>query len=765
MASVLERAQEELAKKQAPSTIERAQQEQASRGFNPFEAVGQAVVGAGKAVVGAVRGQQDPAFADVPGFTGRGIRDRESATKIAQAKVLGVSDEVFGRLIKDALGDRITNVETDKFGQEVITYTDDDGQQRREFINKPGLTGQDIDRVIQNSLPFLIGGGAVGAATRGAGLLARVGAQTVGQIGVSAGQDIAADAPLDPGKAVAAGAGGAIGELAAPVIRGLVDVFRNNKGLITPGGEFTKRGIQALRDAEVDPAQATDQLKALLSAPDVVKSADDVQAVMRAQQEEFGISSSLGQRTGIPAELSIEEQARKGLLGQRAKDVATEFDQTQREQIIAAVNRETEQFGAGIDAAAPVTPGEAGERLQTGLRSEIATQEAGISKAFGEVDIPSVFPEGIPETNFDDLAAGINQQLGTRTITTQTPAAADAVTLLENFAKGEALQPQQAFLARGAESTRIAAPKQNFDDVRRALNTKVGEAANATDRGATLAIKRGYNEWIEELADGALESANPEQFAKLQSAIGLTAKVKQLFKSQGPKDAGGKILEKIAEGTDSPEGAIQALFQSGFKGAPKAGAVNAAKRLKTALEKNQPEAWHAIRQALWLKMARTKNLFSADPAITRQGLDTSIGQINRNITDAFDNQKSLLDVIYSPEEQKQMLKFAATVRRAQSVNPNPSGTAFEAQRMRLAANDNVFVNLLKRQAASEQLAKNSLRAVFWRQMTKVAAGTGTRLGEAGAGRSAARRFSGALPPGRGQPAVPVGGAIGVQLEN
>jgi hypothetical protein len=783
MASILERAESELAARQAQgqggqSTIERAEQELEKRQFDVIGSIGRAGKRVGQAVIGAVKGQQDPAFEGVPGFNitnflggGGGIQDKETLAKIARAKVLGVTDEVFGRLIKEALGDRLTNVETDKFGQEVITYIGDDGVERREFINKPGLEGQDIDRVFQNSFPFLLGGGVASTVgvKLGAGLLARTGLQTVGQIGASVGQDVAAGETPDVTKALLAGAGGAVGEVAAPVVSGLINKFRTRKGLITPDGVLTERGRQAFRDAGVDPAQASDRLADLLRAPDVAEGAVDTQAIMRAQQEEFGISSSFGQRSLDPEALSLEKQARQKLLGDRAFGVATEFDEAQRQQIISAVDRETARLGTGVEAAAPEILSEAGERLQGGLRAEIATQEAGISKAFGEVDIPEVFPQGIPQENFDDLAAGINERLGTRTINNRTPAAADAVALLDDFSKGTSRQPEQAFLQRGASSQRVKPPLQNFDDVRRAINDKVAEAANPTDTGAMLAIKRGYNEWIADLADGALESANPEQFAKLQAAIGLTAEVKQLFQSRGPKDFGGKILEKIATGSDSPEGAIQALFQSGFTGGPKAGAVDAAKRLKTALVENQPEAWHAMRQALWLKMARTKTDIFAEGKISRGQFDRSLGQIHRNITDALKNQKSLMDVIYTPAEQTQMRKFASVVRRAQSKDPNPSGTAGELQRMKLRANDNVFVNLIKREAASQQLAKNSVRAAFFRKMAKVAAGSGTRFGEARVGELAARRFSGKLPTRSVRPSPrflgPAGATIGVQLED
>lgn len=727
--------------------------EERDEGFNPFEAVGDFVSGAVDATVQAVRGKQDPAFKDVPGFSTEGFRDPEFMSRIERAKVLGVSDEAFGGMVKEALGPRLLKEEKDKFGQEVITFVDDDGKKRREFINKPGLTGADIERGVQSSIPFLAAGGVVGKAVQGANLGVRAVAQAVGQVSASLGQDIAGDQPIDPGKAAAAGGGGLLGEALLPLIR----LFRSTPGLVDKAGKLTDRGEEVIRNAGIDPDDVTPDFIQQLASPDLARSADDVQAAVRAQADEFGIPSSAGQRTLDPEALAFEEQARRGLLGRGAKEVATDFDANQRAAVARSVDEQTEALG-GVGAQ---TPGEVGERLQTGLAKadDAATQR--ITEAFQDIDIPGIFPKGIPKTAFDDLGARLNTELGTLQQTlspSRTPAAIEALEFLDNFSKGKVKQPQVGLLKKGA------APKSNFDTVRRDLNTFVSDAKTPTDLAAATAVKRAYGQWIDNLANEALKSANPEQFARLQSAITLTAKTKELFTVRSPQDFGGKIIQKILDTADSPEGAISTLVPASFKGAPKPGSVNAATRLKKILQKEQPDAWHAMRQAYWLKMSRSPNLFKDGP-ITRGELDTALGQVSRNIDDAFKNQKSMIDVLFTKQEQTKMRAFGRATRRSQAVNPNPSGTSFEAQRMRSAANDNVLPVLLRRQAAGQQIRGNAVRATFFRILTKRAVSLLGARGEGIAAREAGEAFSGQLPRPRTTGGGGLGSAAGVQTEN
>lgn len=740
-----------------------AELERRESGFRPLRAAGRFLGDVASGVVGAVRGQQDPAFADVGGFTGEGIRDPEALSAIQRAKVLGIDDKAFGRLVKEALGVRLIRTEKDKFGQEVITFRDDAGKIRREFINKPGLEGQDIDRLISSSVPFLAAGGAVGAGARavGAGLPLLTAGQTLGQAATSIGVDVAADEPISAERAIIAGGGGAAGELLAPAIRGLRELFRRSPGLIDrTTGQVTQEGLEAIQQAGIDPRQITPEFLDNLTSPDI-RRGQGFEAALRAQTGEFGIPSSVGQRTREPGALSLEEEARRGLIGRQAQEVASAFDVQQRETTRRAIG----DIGEGFGGAVPETPAAAGQAFQRGLAREEERGTRAITQAFQNVDIGGVFPRGIPKQLFDDLGARINENLGTQQLSTRrTPTALAAAKFLDDFSQGRVRQPTVRLLRQGA---RGKPPQISFDTVRRDINNFVGDAVEPADVRATVAIKRSYNDWIENLANSALQSANPSEFAKLQSAIGLTRSVKSLFEQQGKTDDAGRLIRTILDRADSPEGAINVLFPTNFRSAPKRGSVAATERLKTILQKEQPDAWHALRQAYWLRISRgPQGAIFRDTPVTRRELDTAFGQVERNINDAFKNQQSLVGVLFSPGERNRMKSFAKAMRRAQAENLNPSGTAFESKRIQQFARDNVLTNLLRRQAAGQQIRGNAVRATFWRVMTRRATNIFGSRGETLAARRIGRQFSERLQPLPRQPGFGgVGGAAAVQLEN
>lgn len=733
--------------------------------FNPFRAAGEFVGGVAESVVEGVVGKTDPEFKNLEGFTGDGIADVELLSELNRLKVLTVSDAAYARGVKKILGNRFISEKKDSFDRPIITYRDDEGTVRTEFINKPGLDFEDVDRTIQSSIPFLAGAGVVGRAFQSTPLITRILAQTAGQGGVSVGQDVLAGEQVDVGKAGASAIGGGIGELSGPVISGLINVFRKApKGaLVDSAGLLTERGRKAIKDAGIEDEQITGELLDALSSADVPTSKDAAEAVFRAETDVAGIPSSRGTRAKIGEDIKLEKEAREGILGRQAQEAAFAFDKAQREGAQAAVGGTTLRLGEQGATSAPTQVQQVAPAFQQGVE---AAEEAGarqITQAFDEVDIPAVFPQGIPASAFTDLEDDLVGRLTQTGFGPQTKETAEAVKLLEDFAAGRATTPAVNLTGRRAESRLLT-----FDEVRRQLNGFVGAARanNPTDARAAVAVKQAYNEWLEKLAGEALEIGDPEQFAKLQTAIGITAKVKAVFEERGLKDRAGKLVRRILDEADSPEGAINMLLPSTFKSPAKPGAVGAIDRLKPTLKKEQPEAWHALRQAYWLRLTRGNRALFREGPVSRRDLDTQFGQIHRNIEDALENQSSLLKALYSPDEIKQMRTVSRGIKRAQAEDPNPSGTATMGIRMLQRFKDNFLTSLLKRQAAGAQIRGEPVKAAIDRALARRAVVFFGNRGEGFAGRAMARRFSGRLTQDRRRPrniGTGAGGFLGAEL--
>lgn len=88
-----------------------------------------------------------------------------------------------------------------------------DGKEQRGYVNAPGLDTQDAWRAFYGTAPYVVSGGAAGAATRGAGLLAQAAGQGVAGAATSVAGDVAqmpmgSEQGIEGGKAAAMGAMG-----------------------------------------------------------------------------------------------------------------------------------------------------------------------------------------------------------------------------------------------------------------------------------------------------------------------------------------------------------------------------------------------------------------------------------------------------------------------------------------------------------------------------------------------------------------------------
>lgn len=169
-----------------------------------------------------IRGKQDPRFKDVEAFSPGSNYDAASAME--RAKFLGADDAAMADIIKKNLGANFVRLEHDANGYPMVVHRGEDGGEQRSYVNKPGMDWSDIDRGIQGAFPYVLTGGAAGAAAKGAGLLWNMGAQGVvgaatnlaSQVGQKA---IGSDQQIDPAQI---GIMGAI-SAAVPVVGKLAD--------------------------------------------------------------------------------------------------------------------------------------------------------------------------------------------------------------------------------------------------------------------------------------------------------------------------------------------------------------------------------------------------------------------------------------------------------------------------------------------------------------------------------------------------------------
>lgn len=673
----------------------------------PPNAVGRALNwmgGVASSAVEAVRGKQDPAFADVPTFkpvTGEGIE------QFPIAKMTAVDDEAFGDVLRKGLGDRFIRTERDANGNPVLVYRDDTGREAKGYVNKPGLDWEDLDRALSVSAPFLAAGGLVGSGMKaiGAGMTPRVVGQGISGLMTSLGLDVGAsnmgsEQPADLERAAIAGGLGAVGEAAAPYLSSL---FRGSRGAAQhvdeQGRLVSPQARKAAQDAGLNPDEVPPEM-AIRIAAGIDIGTDPAEAVISAQTGHFGIPTTKGQRTKDPALLSVEKDITYGNLGREAQNVLDDVKKRQaaaiRQQALGRESGEGASIATGL--APHRTPGEVhpqtfGTSIREGLTAAREAEEAAVSAAWPKTDI-------LPRPQaFDSLPDALAGQIGGLRLDARlTPAAMEMDAALAAWRSGKSI------IKDGPQVVKQA-PVRTVDEMRKHLGSMIDAAQTPTDRRAAQSIYRGFNDWVEQAADQGMLTGTAADVAAFRSARELTREVKGLFQPRdkaGRSTPGAKLLEQVMEGADSAESIVARLF-TGPQSPPRQGAVEALKQMRTILHRQAKrdrsvtsQVWNDVRLAYWTKLVTDRRGNVLEPGHMRNALDA-----------AFRNQKSAMDVLFSPQEQSTMRLFAKALDEATFKDPNPSGTA-SALRAMMRNEDSAIKTLLQTQSKRELFSKHNV---------------------------------------------------------
>jgi hypothetical protein len=631
-----------------------------------------------RSTVRAIRGRQDPAYKDVPEYIASG--DAGAGMNLLAGKLLGADDAAYGDIIARDIGDRLIRREKDAHGYEVMVYRGADGSEKKAYVNKPGLGGEDVNRLLLGAAPYVAGGGAVNALARSLGLggLTRALAQgtaagatslatNVGEIAFGSEQGI------DPVRAGFAAAGGAGGEAIASGINAASRALLA-RSLVNRDGTLTAKGIEAARAAGVDPGDLQGDL-ARTFARTYAMSPDAAEAGARFSTDALGIPTTVGQRTKDAAHLLDEKAMRYGVYGEKAKQVMQDFDRRQQGAIAGQVYGRTDFTPDGAPVVSGIglrlqpdhfkpRPVEIGQRVKKGLAEAKAAEKAVEKAAWAEV------PDLIARPGaFDDLPAALSGQLGKlRVDETVTPTAWKMAQALDDFVSGRGL-------TEGAPAVLRQAPIRTVDEMRRQLGTISRSAKEPADRAAASAIYDGFNDWIETAAQKSLLSGAPEAAAALRTARAVSKEIKDLFEARdvrGQTTAGARLLRNVMERADSPESIVAELLgAAGPRTAPKAGVVEALQTAKKLLVERpaargqtpNTEAWNDLRLAYWLRLAEGTTGELKSPYMIRKSID-----------EAFQNQSTVLRTLYTPEERRAMRALSRALEKVAYKDPNPSGT-------------------------------------------------------------------------------------------
>lgn len=725
-----------------------------------FSEVDDELSGFQKSMREKVVGRQDPEYADLPTYPADQPAWHGAADVLGG--VLTDNDKDYAAIIKQELGDRFVGSKRDKNGYEIITYRGDDGEEYVAYINKPGLDLSDVNRELMNALPAAVTGLGIATLGRklGLGAFGRITTMFGGEATTSGAQDVAAatqGAEFDPVKTLMkmgmAGAGGALFEgLSGPMTRGWRKIFRGKEPVVDSTGSLTPAARQMAVEAGLDPEDMNARLAAALQR-EMTTAADPTEVGTKIRTGEFGIPSTEGQRTKRPNLLSDEERLRQGNLGPEAQRIMEQFDTSQKSAIDRAVD---DSIGMSL---APNQGGRErqtlGTRIQEGVRSAKGVWDAENNRLWGQVKGP-LFPD--PRYRQQTILDSVKRNLVDKDVFVDnitTPGAVKMMDQLQEFAEGKAISAPHRLLEQAGQNKELG-----VDEMRRRLWTTYDALEPGTaDKRAAGRIYDAYLEWIDDVSDRGAINATPEEIAALKVARGFHRDIKSLFEPRtgGKPNAAAKKLQAVMEDgrTSSAEDVLNALLGAGGPagGAPK-GTVQALRHMRGILSAAGDvgkDTWNDVRLAYWVKLVQDRKAQTLSPRKLRDNIET-----------AFANQKSVLDVLYTPEEQKTMRRLARALDDVVYKPPNPSGSGYEVERALQRQRKPGFledqIQWRKRRAS---LSGNTLNRMFFKflgdRMPNVA---GAR--DFGGGRLAKRAVDQNVAQIKGSPLIAPAGAIGAR---
>lgn len=377
-----------------------------------------------------------------------------------------------------------------------------------------------------------------------------------------------------------------------------------------------------------------------------------VDTIQKVADDEFGITLTEGQITGDPKLRGLEDSARKGALNDSANLAAREaFQKQERAAVSAARNLGGSQYAEANDAARA-----AGDAIieRTGRQRDDISRAYDEAASYGAV----LRSEGV-----DAFPGVVRGKLS-----------GDDALLLSNIEKGvisgDGFSGTRSAISMIDEMSANADGPLDFKIIeqnRRVLNRLI-DRSRPEDARLVLALKRSFDESIDDAVESALFEGDQAFIGAYQKARALNAKFEREW-------GANKVFERIVQNNATPEQVINFVLG----GSRLAGDKNydVLLQLKGALAED-PEAWAALQEAYTKKLFRQSEK-TFNPKVMRDTLDELL--IGKN--------QSFAQTLYDDQQYQQLRRFRSVV---DSMIPpdgaiNTSNTGILLQRMQTSAND------------------------------------------------------------------------------
>lgn len=613
--------------------------------------VGRTATGAIPAAVDLVTGRDRTEFPDVPEFTG-------TAEGGPYVTGLPLPQNAAGKLdlIKQTYPDLVPS--KDKFGNDMVQIGD-----QRFYVNKPGLSGNDVDDAVTQGLFALPGSRAMASALSGLGLMGRAVGTGVGSGAGSVAQDVAAGAAgskqgVSAEQAVVNAALGGAFEFLSPVASAAYRSLTGTRGLLDPRtGMPTAAGRRALQSAGINPEEMTQEF-ARSFAEQAKRAANPAEAATFAEAQSLPVPVPLtaGQISRAPYDQMTESLMSKGAYGQMPSDIMRGAQQQTEDALRANVDAIQGRMSGGQPTV--TRSGEGGIAASGALNQQLDEAAKGVRSAYDAAEKSG--PAWAPGEQMMGIETAVRNAAG-------------------GFPK-EALPELDAVL-RGIGEMGADVGGARLPALVSGLERKRGELSNMTmsdkpmERAAARAALRGFDTEVARLVDSSLMQGDTTAVEAWRGARKLRAALGKQFEGD---DLIERLTEKVDRGGErslkvAPEDAANYIFGRSALNTSQFNLTRDLRRMRHQLGEDSP-AWNSLREEAFMRLMRSA-----------EGVSDEAGRARKfsgeNFAKSFD--KSMRE---SPEVMKILFgEELPTIRQLRNVavrgtgkvagGDNPSGTA------------------------------------------------------------------------------------------
>ncbi len=636
-----------------------------------------------------------------------GQSDYGKNAAIAVALSLTPSQDAQIDMIKNIVPKTIAS--KDKFDNVLLTFPKINGGET-VYLNKPGISFQDLTQTASQVLQYIPGAGFVTKKV-GGGIFKKSLAQGGMAATTSVAQDIAAmplgsEQGIEKDKAAISFVGGTFGEpvgrflsrftvepvkkatgyvtkqVIDPLLPSSMSVSQLNifsgKGLyLNSKGVITNKTKDLAKKHEIDISNTNSQvLKEFAQALEDGVNPSLVKELVGANK--FGISLWKAQALNDKGMLKQIQMMREGAYGTEAKAIIDNQDQIQIKQSLEYLNNFRDQIVKSKNISTQAQPGskiaeDESISTLTNLIKELEVKQSNlVSQKYKAIDFDNSFKAPVMKNFVQNVKNALEDSdfgIGAIPDSSFAPIANKSLLQLEKFVK--------PFTTKKKKLTKITL--KELENERKRINNFLSVAKDSTDRRALFVIKKQYDDFMQETIEKGLANGDKSVLEAIKNARSEKRIYSEMFEPQNIlkkggkiKDKGGEFIQNVTRGDYTPEQIANWIYGNASTGKAYSNkSIDVLKKMESLFPKGS-DGFEILKDGAFLRLVSSgfkkdgaKEIFN--PQLFIKSVNDAMNGSGRNIS----------NIIYTNSEKKALIDFSKELQKTLTpdILKNPSKTA------------------------------------------------------------------------------------------